>query len=86
MYSIANSIVLKKIKQAIGLDEAIFFYFGAAPLKQSSIEYFASLDIPLKNFYGLSETTGTTTISYINDMSLSHAGEQITGAHVRIAD
>ena len=75
MYSVANAIILKKIKEAIGLDQTLFFFFGAAPLKKSSVEYFASLDIPLMNLYGLSETTGTTTVSYLNDMSLQHAGE-----------
>jgi long-chain-fatty-acid--CoA ligase ACSBG len=75
MFSMANAIVLKKIKEAIGLDQSLFFFFGAAPLKQTSVEYFASLDIPLMNLYGLSETTGTTTVSYLHDMSLQHAGE-----------
>ena len=74
MYSIANFLILKRIKEAIGLDQAIMFAFGAAPLKKSTIDYFASLDIPLFNMYGLSEIAGTTTISYPNHFSLRHAG------------
>lgn len=62
MFSVANSMILAKIKQALGLDEAILFYYGAAPLKQSSVEYFASLDMPLFNTYGMSETSGQTTM------------------------
>jgi len=61
-YSFANFLILKRIKSALGLDQTKYFFFGAAPLKQSSIDYFASLDIPLLNVYGLSETTGGTTI------------------------
>jgi len=34
MYSLANFLILKRIKQAIGLDECKFFFYGAAPLKQ----------------------------------------------------
>jgi long-chain-fatty-acid--CoA ligase ACSBG len=68
-------LILTKIKQAIGLDQAKFFFYGAAPLKQTSVDYFASLDIPLFNMYGLSETTGTTTLSYLNKFSLNHAGQ-----------
>lgn len=75
MYSIASALILNRIKEAIGLDKAIYFFYGAAPLKQTSVDYFASLDIPLMNLYGLSETTGTTTISFLNDFSLNHAGE-----------
>ena len=45
----------------MGLDECIAYLNGAAPLKKSSIDYFASLDIPIFSIYGLSETTGATT-------------------------
>lgn len=86
MYSLANFLILKRIKQAIGLDQCNFFFYGAAPLKQTSVDYFASLDIPLFNMYGLSETTGSTTVSYHNDFSLQHAGKQINGGHIKIAD
>ena len=55
-------------------------------MKQSSIDYFASLDIPLFNMYGLSETTGSTTINYFNDFSLKHAGKAMEGSHLKIAD
>jgi len=33
MFSMANFAVLKRIKQAIGLDECLGFFYGAAPLK-----------------------------------------------------
>jgi len=86
MYGLANFLILKRIKQAIGLDQSNFFFYGAAPLKHTSVDYFASLDIPLFNMYGLSETTGSTTVSYHNDFSLQHAGKQISGSHIKIAD
>ena len=62
------------------------FFYGAAPLKQSSVDYFASLDIPLFNMYGLSETTGSTTVNILNDFSLLHAGKELSGGRIRIAD
>ena len=86
MFSVANFLILKRIKQAIGLDESDFFFFGAAPLKQTSIDYFASLDIPLLNMYGLSETTGSATINFYNEFSLKHAGKSLGGCEIRIAD
>lgn len=75
VYGAANFLILKRIKQAIGLDQCRFFFYGAAPLKQSSVDYFASLDIPLFNCYGLSETTGSSTVNYYTDFSLRHAGK-----------
>lgn len=61
MYSVAKTIFLNKVKGALGLDQARVTFFGAAPMKQTSINYFASLDLPLFNCYGMSETTGGAT-------------------------
>jgi len=61
MFSVANALILSQIKKALGLDKTIIFCFGAAPLKKTSVDYFASLDIPLCNVYGMSETSGGTT-------------------------
>jgi len=62
MYSVARALILSKIKGALGLDQTVAFYFGAAPLRLASVEYFASLDIPIFNVYGMSETSGATTL------------------------
>lgn len=62
----------------------MMFAYGAAPLKQSSTEYFASLDVPLFNCYGLSETSGTSTIHNMFNFSLKHAGMPIMGAQIAI--
>lgn len=62
MYSLANTLILSTIKKALGLDQSQLFFFGAAPLKKTSVDYFASLDMPLLNVYGMSETTGATTL------------------------
>ena len=82
MFNFANFLILKRIKQALGLDESLQFMYGAAPLKQTSVDYFASLDIPLINLYGLSETTGAATCGVLNDFSLAHAGEEISGTNI----
>jgi len=67
MYKLANFLILKRIKEALGLDETLLFFYGAAPLKQSSVDYFASLDIPLINLYGLSEVSGTSVYTALDD-------------------
>jgi long-chain-fatty-acid--CoA ligase ACSBG len=57
-YYFANWLVFKRIKKALGLDRVRIFFYGAAPLRKTTVDYFASLDIPLLNCYGLTETTG----------------------------
>jgi len=84
MFNVANFLILKRIKQALGLDQCYMFLFGAAPLKKSSIEYFASLDMPLINLYGMSETTGATTIQNSADFRLDTAGWAVPGTDLKI--
>lgn len=84
MFSIANSLILSKIKQALGLDQTVVFYFGAAPLKQTSIDYFATLDMPIFNVYGMSETTGATTIHSTLRFRLDSAGYALPGSDLKI--
>jgi long-chain-fatty-acid--CoA ligase ACSBG len=50
-------LLFSKIRKELGLSESRFFFFGAAPMKASTIHFFKSLNIPLHNVYGMSETT-----------------------------
>jgi long-chain-fatty-acid--CoA ligase ACSBG len=84
MYSVANALILSKIKYAIGLDQAFLFSFGAAPMKKSTILYFASLDIPLMNMYGMSETTGAATMMSEDNYRQDTAGFALHGTWLKI--
>lgn len=77
---------MKRIKQALGLDETLIYIYGAAPLKQTSVDYFASLDIPLFNMYGLSETSGSATVHKAFEFSLTSCGMAVAGANLKIAN
>eukprot|EP00330_Aristerostoma_sp_ATCC50986_P000752 CAMPEP_0114580138 /NCGR_PEP_ID=MMETSP0125-20121206/4476_1 /TAXON_ID=485358 ORGANISM="Aristerostoma sp., Strain ATCC 50986" /NCGR_SAMPLE_ID=MMETSP0125 /ASSEMBLY_ACC=CAM_ASM_000245 /LENGTH=288 /DNA_ID=CAMNT_0001771505 /DNA_START=207 /DNA_END=1073 /DNA_ORIENTATION=- len=57
-WDFAKFIVYKNIKKALGLDEARFVTYGAAPLNQATRDYFASLNLFLVNTYGMSESAG----------------------------
>ena len=66
------------------MEEAKVYAFSAAPLKKSSIEYFASLDMPLLNIYGMSEATGAMTLHNIFDFSLYDCGFAVPGTEIMI--
>ena len=83
MFGIANYF-LKKLKADIGLHEGTIFSYGAAPLKQSSNDYFASLDIPLFLLYGLTEVTGAITRNLYNDFSIEQRAKGNYGCEMRI--
>lgn len=62
-YHIAKKIVFKKVRKALGLDRCTKCYTGAAPITKDTLEFFLSLDIPVYELYGMSESTGPHTIS-----------------------
>ena len=83
-YSIANWLILTKIKSALGLDKCEAFFYGAAPLKKTSVDYFSSLDIVLFNIYGMSETSGGHTMHTFSRFSLDTAGFTCPGCEIKI--
>lgn len=66
-FHIARHLVYNKVRKAIGLDRCTKCYTGAAPITRETLEFFLSLNIPVLELYGMSESTGPHTIS------LSHA-------------
>lgn len=46
-YGLAHTLVLSKIKDALGLDQCHGFFTAAAPISLSTLQYFSSLDIPV---------------------------------------
>ena len=62
-YSLADKIVLSKVKSALGLNKCKFGFTGAAPITTETLEYFGQLGIQINEVYGMSECTGTTSAS-----------------------
>lgn len=62
-YKLAKFLVYNNVRKALGLDEAKYLIFGAAPLAPHIREYFMSLGMSLINGYGMSECSGPQTIS-----------------------
>ena len=60
-YKWAKKLVFDKVKQNMGMDSCKCIGVGAAPIAMESLEYFLSLDIPLLECYGMSETGGPHT-------------------------
>ena len=84
LFGVANSIFLRKMKASVGLDQCESFYFGAAALKQQTSDFFTSLDIPLFNLYGLSETTGNHVLHNFSKFNLQTSGFSMPGTQTKI--
>uniref|UniRef100_A0A2K5XMX9 long-chain-fatty-acid--CoA ligase n=1 Tax=Mandrillus leucophaeus TaxID=9568 RepID=A0A2K5XMX9_MANLE len=78
-YRVAKTLVFSKVKTSLGLDHCHSFISGAVPLNQETAEFFLSLDIPIGELYGLSESSGPHTISNQNNYRLLSCGKILTG-------
>merc|ERR1719446_1139847 len=79
----AAMTVLNKIKDNLGLDQCIFGFTGAAPIRVDTLEYFGSLGLSINEVYGMSECTGTCTWS-LEEMHLwGSCGFEMPSVEVR---
>lgn len=79
----AAMTVLGKIKENLGLDQCVFGFTGAAPIRVDTLEYFGSLGLQINEVYGMSECTGTCTWS-LEEMHLwGSCGFEMPSVEVR---
>ena len=83
-FSVANAVVFKNVKKALGLERCKIFLSGAAPIAPEVVKYFHSLDICLVEIYGMSESCGPHTTGLSTAFRLGSAGRTITGVHTKI--
>jgi long-chain acyl-CoA synthetase len=85
-YRLADRLVISKIKQALGFDRVQELFSGAAPIAADVLEFFASIDLPIKEIYGQSEDCGPTSCNLPGKTKLGTVGPPIPGAEVKIAE
>ncbi|XP_019857705.1 PREDICTED: long-chain-fatty-acid--CoA ligase ACSBG2-like [Amphimedon queenslandica] len=83
-WSLANLIFFKKVRRGLGLDQCHFPMTGSAPISQDTLSYFMSVNIPLHELYGMSETTGPTTVTTQDDIRFQSSGRSLDGVRLRI--
>ena len=84
-YKVANRLVFKKVKAAIGLSQARFCISGAAPISREILEFFGSLDVCVAEVYGQSEDCGPTTFNAPGRTRFGTVGPAIPDLEVKIA-
>lgn len=57
-YQLAKKFIISKVKTAMGFDRCLTFSSGAAPMSNETKKYFMSLDIHIKEMFGMSESSG----------------------------
>lgn len=85
-FSIANKLVLSKLRARLGLDNATILLSGSAPLRSDVHEFFLSLGFRLIEAYGLTETCPGLTSNRPDDMRVGTVGQAFSGVEIKIAE
>ena len=60
IYSLfGDALVYSKVRSALGLERARYFFCAAAPLSEEVSRFFMGIDICLMDAFGMSECSGT---------------------------
>ncbi|MFO7569037.1 MAG: AMP-binding protein [Smithellaceae bacterium] len=85
-YQLAYFSVFWKLKERLGFDKVRLGFSGAAPISHEILKFFQSIGIPIREGYGLTETTGITHISDAEHFKLGTVGRSLPDSEVLIAD
>jgi long-subunit acyl-CoA synthetase (AMP-forming) len=75
-----------EVRRRLGFDRLNAAITGAAPCPPAVIEFFHSIGIPLREVYGLSETTGVISLTASDDIRVGTVGPPLPSMEIRIAD
>jgi long-subunit acyl-CoA synthetase (AMP-forming) len=84
--NLANKLVISKIKDALGLDQLQVAVSGAAPISVSTLEFFASIGLPIHEGYGMTETTAFASVQPYGKLKFGTIGKPLPGVEAMIAD
>jgi long-subunit acyl-CoA synthetase (AMP-forming) len=81
----ADAMVLSKIREKLGLDQAEWLVVGAAPTPRDVLEFFAALGLPLCEAWGMSELSGIATANPPGRIKIGTVGPALPGMEFAVA-
>jgi long-chain acyl-CoA synthetase len=83
-HAVFDRLVYAKVRGRIGLDQCHVAFSGAAPLADDVMELFLALGIPLREGYGLTESTAPATLNLRNRLKVGTVGPPLPGVEIRL--
>lgn len=85
-YRLAYFTVFWKLKERLGFDRVRIGVSGAAPISHEILKFFQSIGIPIREGYGMTETTGISHMSSEVDYKVGTVGKALPETQVKIAE
>ena len=85
-HTVAERLVLRKLRHRIGLDQVIEPATGAAPISVDALKFFLALGIPLAEGWGMSETCLVGTLNRTDAVRPGTVGTALPGVELTIAE
>lgn len=81
---ILSTLVKRKIRTGLGLQDAQLIIVGAAPMPDSLTQWFRKLGLHLQNVYAMSENTAGATIMPLNAIKDGTVGKPLRSTQIKI--
>ncbi|XP_067291957.1 long-chain-fatty-acid--CoA ligase ACSBG1 isoform X2 [Pseudorasbora parva] len=86
LFTLADSLVLQKLRAELGFSSCVKFFSGAAPIGSETLQFFLSLNIHLYEAYGMSESSGPHFMSGPKVYRLLSCGKVVPGCRYKLAN
>ena len=83
--ALADRLVLRRIRETLGLDRATVLITAAAPISGEVLRFFHSLGLPVSELYGMSEDCGVTSVNPIGRARIGSVGPPLPGVELQFA-
>ncbi len=85
-YEFWDKLVLRKLRDLIGMSNIRRATTGAAPISQDLIRWFHAIGVPIYEGYGMTESAGIISVNTEDENRAGSVGKALPGTEVRIAD
>lgn len=85
-FAVADAVIFRALKNAIGLTRCQVAFSGAAPISPEVIKFFRTLGVPLLEIYGMTETAGGVLGQTHAAPIAGTVGVPMRGTEIRLAE